>query len=371
MGRDVAARCGAGEGIVVAASGLGIGIIGTGWGARVQVPIFKEAGLDVVALAGRDAAKTRRIADEYGVRDAYGDWRELVDNPAVQLVSIVTPPNEHLEMVTAALDAGKHVINEKPTAMDAREARAMLELAQARPNQMTLIDHELRFLPTMRRAKAIIRDELGEVRHVQINGVGRGRSDPNIAWTWWSDAAQGGGGLGASASHQCDTMRYLTGQEVVWVQAILSTFVKQRPYDGGKREVTSDDFHAVQVGLSGGGFGLLTGSSVAGANEPASFTVHCAGGAVRIQGNQLLVARHGGGYEEETRVDVKLPPGLPTNDFPQGTVFLAAALKRALEGQRDELLGIAATFEDGYRNQQVLDAARRSQAEGTRVSIQD
>ncbi|HXG58091.1 MAG TPA: Gfo/Idh/MocA family oxidoreductase, partial [Thermoanaerobaculia bacterium] len=81
-----------------------IGVIGTGWGARVQVPAFREAGHEVVAIAGRDPSRTTRIAAGLGVRP-FHDWRELIRSD-VDLVTIVTPPSEHLEMATAALAAG-------------------------------------------------------------------------------------------------------------------------------------------------------------------------------------------------------------------------------------------------------------------------
>ena len=93
-----------------------VGIIGTGWGARVQVPAFREAGLEVVAIAGHNAERTRKIAGELDV-EPFDDWRELIASN-IDLVTIVTPPSEHLQMATSALDAGKHVLCEKPTALE-------------------------------------------------------------------------------------------------------------------------------------------------------------------------------------------------------------------------------------------------------------
>src|SRR5438067_7107186 len=107
-----------------------VGIIGRGWGERSQAPNFREAGLDVVAIAGRD------------------NWRSVIDRDDVDLVSIVMPPSLHLEMATAALERGKHVVCEKPTALNASEAQRLVEAAQKRPNQIAIIDHELRFLPS-------------------------------------------------------------------------------------------------------------------------------------------------------------------------------------------------------------------------------
>src|SRR5450759_1608302 len=104
-----------------------VAIIGRGWGTRVQVPAFREAGLDVVKVAGRS------------------DWRDVINSPDIDLVTIVMPPATHLEMASAALEAGKHVVSEKPTAMNAGEAEELLAIARRHPSQIAIIDHELRF----------------------------------------------------------------------------------------------------------------------------------------------------------------------------------------------------------------------------------
>src|SRR5260370_31021613 len=109
-----------------------IAVIGAGWGARVQVPAFREAGLEVVAIAAQDAEKTRRTAAELGLT-AFDDWHALLASD-VDLITIVTPPSEHLTMATAALDAGKHVLCEKPTALHAGEAEALLAAAHPPPH---------------------------------------------------------------------------------------------------------------------------------------------------------------------------------------------------------------------------------------------
>src|SRR5689334_6749300 len=116
-----------------------IGIIGTGWGARVQVPTFREAGLQVVAIAGHNREKTRVVAEELEVR-AHEDWREIVDADDIDLVSIATPPSEHKQMALAALEAGKHVLLEKPTAMNAGEGEELVAAARRHPDRIALID---------------------------------------------------------------------------------------------------------------------------------------------------------------------------------------------------------------------------------------
>ena len=231
-----------------------IGIIGTGFGARVQTPLFREAGLDVVALAGFHPAKTREIAGELGLR-AYDDWRELAAAPDIDLVSVTSPPSQHREMATAVLDAGKHCLCEKPTALNADEAQQLVDAAKRHPNQIAIIDHELRFVPSWRDARARI-GEIGALRYAEVRYASPSRGDRKRAWNWWSDATAGGGILGAVGSHYIDALRWL-GMEVEEVRAHLRTIVDRRPFEDGSREVTSDDFASVELKLRGGANAVL------------------------------------------------------------------------------------------------------------------
>src|SRR5579884_2652620 len=198
-----------------------VGIIGRGWGDRSQAPAFRDAGLDVVAIVG------------------HNDWRRAID--AADLVSVVTPPSTHLEIATAALDAGKHVICEKPTALDANQAEKLVAASRAHPSQIAIIDHELRFLPSFRAARERI-GELGAIRYAEVRYASPSRGERSRPWNWWSDASQGGGVWGAVGSHFIDALRYL-GCEIEAVQAMLATIITER----SGRKVTSDDFAAVHL----------------------------------------------------------------------------------------------------------------------------
>src|ERR1051325_1274871 len=161
-----------------------IGIIGTGWGARVQVPAFRDAGLDVIGTAGAHRNKTHRVAGERQVT-AFDDWRELVASNDVDLISIVTPPAEHLPMALAALEANKHVLSEKPTALNTHEAEQLVAAAKAHPDRLALIDHEMRFLPAWRSARERLRD-LGDIRYIEARYASPSRGDRKREWNGWS-----------------------------------------------------------------------------------------------------------------------------------------------------------------------------------------
>ncbi|NJN19028.1 MAG: Gfo/Idh/MocA family oxidoreductase [Oscillochloris sp.] len=336
-----------------------IGIIGTGWGARVQVPAFRAAGLEVGAVAGSDAAKTARIAGELNVGVHTADWRALLRRDDIDLVSIVTPPVLHREMAVAALEAGKHVLCEKPTALDVLEAEVMLAAAQAQPQALALIDHELRFLPALRMARQLIGEgAIGRPRHAEVRMISSGRADPSRPWNWWADATQGGGSLGAIGSHQTDLLRYLLRDEVTTATGAINTFVETRPAaDGAQRAVTADDFATAVLCFSQGVVATITASGVTRRNEPNSLTIYGSEGTLRFVEGRLLVAAPDAEFADRTPEHTATFPEGISGDFPQGTVYLGLALKSYFAGDATAITP-AATFADGLAVQRVLDSIR-------------
>lgn len=338
-----------------------VAVIGTGWGARVQVPAFREAGLEVVAIAGHNRERTERIAADLGVT-AIADWRALLETDA-DLITIVTPPSQHLEMATAALQAGKHVLSEKPTALDAAEAEQLVAVANAYPQRIALIDHELRFLPSYAAARERV-GELGGVRCIECRYSSPGRGDRSREWNWWSDAARGGGIWGAVGSHFVDTIRFL-GFEIEAAQGFFETVIRERPHDGGMKHVTADDFASVHLRLSGGGVATINLTVVStGPDEPSTLTVHGEEGALRLAGEELLFAKRGAAAFTRIAGDelAERPGNSAGGAFGSGTLILAHALRRAIDDGDRHALAPAATFVDGLAQQRVLDAARRSAA---------
>jgi predicted dehydrogenase len=264
-------------------------------------------------------------------------------------------------MASAALRAGKHVVCEKPTALNATEAEQLVTVAAAHPDKIAIIDHELRFVPSWRTARERIR-ELLPLRYIEMRYATSSRSARDRPWNWWSDAAQGGGAWGAFGSHFVDAIRYL-GFEIEAAQAVLHTFIDRRPFESELREVTSDDFAAVQLRICGGALADLTFSAVAAGPEEASIvTIHAEKGAVRLTGQELFVATP---QDPWTRVegDVNLADNSAGGAFGRGIYELGCALRVALDHGDRSALAPAATFEDGLAQQRVLDAARRSAAQ--------
>ena len=302
-----------------------IGIIGSGWGSRVQAPIFREVGFDVVEIRGRE-------------------WQRFADEN-VDVVSVVVPPAHHLEIAQAALAAGKHVICEKPTALNVAQAEELAKSARAHSNQIAIIDHELRFLPSFRVAREQIRD----VRYIEVRYSSPARGDRSREWSWFNDASEGGGVWGAVGSHFVDAIRYLVGEIEAVEAASFETIIKER----SGRAVTSDDVAAIHLRLTNGAIAMLSLSAVAaGQDEAATITIHGEIGAWRLTGEDLLFAKPKEKYTRIAGGDLAARPGnSPGGAFGTGTFHLAQAW---LRGE----LKPAATFEDGLAQQRVLDDAR-------------
>src|SRR3989441_7687695 len=218
-----------------------IGIIGTGFARRVQLPGLRLVpGVRVTAVASGRRANAESAASEFGIPHVFGDGLELVRSDDVDVVIISSTPDTHARYALAALEAGKHVLCEKPTALNAGEAQRMLAAAERRPRQLAWIDHELRYEPNRRKVHDLIRaGAIGEVRHLELvlRPYLRGDGRPQTAdapWTWWSDATKGGGILGAVGSHLIDLCRYWTASEVVHVAGgVAALAARPRGASGG------------------------------------------------------------------------------------------------------------------------------------------
>lgn len=341
-----------------------VGIIGTGWGTRIQVPAFRQAGLQVTALWGRSKDKASQIAAELDIPWSTTDAHALIQRPDVDLVSIVVPPKQHAELSIAALQAGKHVLCEKPTAMNAAEAAQMLAAAEAHPQQLALIDHELRFLSTRQAMRDLIRQGyVGQVCHVETTALLGSRLDVTRPWNWWSQREQGGGVLGALGSHMIDMASWLLGQRVIAVTGELRTIVTTRPDANGQQQpVTSDDHCTALLQFTGDISGEMRLSVVTA--MPALHQIRISGteGSLVYTNGKLLGYKLGSNTPEDLTITETYtpPPGHQNTDWLRGTCYIGQAIKTAIESGDTTPLDAAATFADGLYIQQVIDAIHKA-----------
>ena len=171
---------------------LRLGLIGPrGFGAFCTGAYHDANVANVVAFAGRDEANLQALAAQYSVPRTYTDWREMLRDPAVEAVHIVTPPDKHAEMAVAALDAGKHVFVEKPLATTNADAQAILEAAR-RAGKVAGINFVMRYDPLYQAALAIARAGwLGPLTHVGFENYASDEGLDDGHWFWDIQASGG------------------------------------------------------------------------------------------------------------------------------------------------------------------------------------
>lgn len=355
---------------------LRVGVVGTGFGASAQIPGFRAAGCEVTVVCSARPERAREAARRQQVPNWVTDAAELARREDVDLVSIASPPHLHHEHVLAAVAAGKHVLCEKPFALDAGQARAMLDAAEA-ARLVHAIDHEFRYVPARATLKELIAEgALGEVRALHIVDFAPTMAEPELArQEWWLRRDRGGGILGAIGSHWIDTLRWWCG-EVRYVSAQLGTFVRKRPVRGGGRiHVSADDTAHVLLRFASGTLASIQLSVVA-RHSSRRVMVYGSDASAVIGGNgRLLFAEAGKELQEivaEPGGDVAEGPGRGAPRYIlEAFAALAARVRAHVEdGPRGEHGAEHPTFHDGLRVQEVLDAAyASSEAAGSAVEI--
>ena len=259
---------------------IGVAVIGAGFMGGVHSEALRRAGCDVVGVLGVDDAESTRFAAAVGVPRAYRSLQELLADPAAQSVHLATPNKLHFPMAKAVLEAGKHVLCEKPLAMTSAESAELVALAGSRPKQAAAVNYNVRFYPLNLEARERVRGGgLGRVHHVTGSYVQDWLlldTDYN-----WRVLAEEGGQLRAVAdigTHWLDLVHAITGLEVEAVCADLLTvhLVRRRPRGevetfSGKLakeselepvDVSTEDYGSILLRFAGGARGSLTVSQV-------------------------------------------------------------------------------------------------------------
>jgi predicted dehydrogenase len=331
----------------------------------------------VVAIASRSRERAESAAKEFGIETVCPTWQELVAHRDVDLVSVVTQPATHMEITLAALEQRKAVLCEKPMAMSADQTARMVEAARD-AGVLALIDHELRFLNSRRKMRAMLQNgAIGSVRHCNYVFRSDYRGLAERAWDWWSDKEMGGGTLGAIGSHVIDSCHWMLGTEITGVFGMLSTHIARRPDKAsGETAVTSDDEAQLLFRFADGEFNRGTTASASlsvvesGKYENRLEMSGTTGALMVEETGELWHSPAGTGAWRPVQVDQDhMAPGMRESSWSRGFSRFACAIVDALRTGK-KTIGNAATFEDGHKVQLILDAVRRSNESGCWVNLE-
>jgi predicted dehydrogenase len=184
-------------------------------------------------MCGRDEQRVQAAADRLGWAEVETDWRRVVQRDDIDVVDVCTPGDSHAEIAIAALNAGKHVLCEKPLANTVDEAEHMVEAARtaAARGVRSMVGYNYRRMPAVALARQLVTEgRIGQIRHVRAQYLQDWIIDPEfpLVWRLQRDKA-GSGALGDLGAHIIDLAQFVTGDVITGVSALTETFVKQRP----------------------------------------------------------------------------------------------------------------------------------------------
>ncbi|MFJ2030282.1 Gfo/Idh/MocA family protein [Streptosporangium sp. NPDC087985] len=288
---------------------LGIGMVGYAFMGRVHSQAWRSVGAFfdlpyrpvMAAVGGRSKEATSAAARDLGWAAAETDWRDLIARDDVQVVDICTPGDSHAEIAIAALEAGKHVICEKPLANSVAEAEAMVDAAAraAARGVYAMVAFNYRRVPAIALAhRWVAEGRLGQLHHVRAQYLQDWIADPEfpLVWRLQKDRA-GSGALGDIGAHIVDTAQFVTGQHLTGVSALTETFVTQRP------------LAETSAGLSADAVSSRTGT--VDVDDAALFTARFSGGAVGM----FEATRFATGRKNALRLEVNGSAGSLAFDF--------------------------------------------------------
>ena len=351
-------------------------------------PRFFDLPRDPVmqVLVGRSPERAAQAAETLGWAEVDTDWRRVVERDDIDLIDICTPGDTHAAIATAALEAGKHVLVEKPMANTLAEAEQMAAAAAAAAGRgvLSMVGFTYRRVPAVSLARQLVAEgRIGEVRQVRCQYLQDWLADENTPGSWRTDKEKAGSGaLGDIGAHIVDLTHFITGQRVAGVSGRLDTLVSERPVaesfaglsgkGGSEREpVTVDDVALFTGELAGGALAVFEATRFAwGRKNAMRIEVNGSAGSIAFDFEDMNVlnyydarepARTGGFRRilvteaDHPYIEGWWPPGHGLG-YEHGFVHQVVDLVRAIDAGEQP----TPSFDDGLAVQRVLDAVERS-----------
>jgi predicted dehydrogenase len=354
-----------------------------------QAPHFfpLKANVEMSTICGRDPKAVEEARAQLGWQRASTDWREVINSPDIDVVDINTPNDSHAEIAIAAARAGKHILCEKPLGMDVAQCKEMVDAAK-KAKVVNMVCHNYRRIPAIAHAKKLIEEgAIGEIFHYRARYAQDWIVDPEFPLVWrLQKGVSGSGAHGDINAHIIDLARYLVG-EFKEVSGLMNTFIKERPLQdqsgrgdglgakGGKKmgKVTVDDA-AICIGrFTNGALANLEATRFAlGRKNHIEIEINGSKGSLAFdfedmnrlkwfdntrqadrQGFSDILVTQGGGVHPF--VGHWWPPGHIIGYEHTFVHTIADFVNGVVHGK-----SIQPTFEDGMRNQRVLEAVEES-----------
>jgi predicted dehydrogenase len=354
----------------VTAKNLRVGVIGVGWGSLVLAPAFAVApGYDVVALCSRNEDRVVAAGAKLGITDTTTDWRAMVARGDLDVIAVCTPTPLHHEQTLAALRAGKHVLCEKPVALDSAQAREMYEVAEE-SGLVTGVNFEGRWLRERLPVWELVQNGfLGDAYVARVTSTADYWHPVRpLQSEWMYSRSDGGGYLLGLASHDIDYLSALFGPPEAVCADVTTTLPKRTRPDGSELAVTADDTSTLLLRMRNGLHAVVSTSMMAPATDRRTLELYGSDGGIVVEGHiqgaadtTVRAVRTGGEW-----ADVPLSTREPDSpvEIPARRAGAAIrALALMLEDWRPAFAGLPTQVPDlrqGWLVARVVEAARAS-----------
>ena len=305
---------------------IGVGLVGTGYMGKCHAlawnavgPVFGDCpDIRLVHLADVDAALAKEKAAALGFSKATGNWRDLLADPDVDVISVTAPNAFHPEMAIGALEAGKHVWCEKPMAPKFSDALAMRDAAR-RAGRAAVLGYNYIQNPIIRRIGKFLSDgAIGEVNHIRIEMDEDFMADPGEVFYWKSEASSGYGALDDFAVHPLSLIRTLFGRIASVTTDMAKPYADRPVRGGGRRAVETHDIASVLFRMEQGASGVLMANRSAwGRKGRIALQIFGSKGSIlydQERMNEVQIYRAGGDADEAGYTNILAAPSHPPYD---------------------------------------------------------
>lgn len=380
---------------------VNVAVVGTGFIGPVHIEALRRAGVTVRGILGRTAEESRSAAAALNVPVAYDNFDDLLRDPEIQSVHIATPNKLHYPMASAALEAGKHVVCEKPLAMNTVESAALLELSNRHPRQAAAVNYNIRFYPLIHHARDLVQSgAIGEIYAVH-GGYFQDWLLFDTDWNWRLDPSEGGAlrAVGDIGTHWLDLTGFITGLRVERLVADLATLVAARkrprtavatftgkgkagPADYDLVPIKTEDWGSMLLHYAGGARGSMNVSQVsAGRKNQLSFEISGSQAALAWNSerpNELWIGRRDAPNEllikdpalmSASASAIAGTPGGHTEGFSDTFKQLYRTFYGYIEAGDFNAPRPFPTFEEGHREIVLSERILQSQHEGRWVDV--
>ena len=339
---------------------INIGLIGAGGNVKLRhIPGFQAIdGVNVTAVSNRSIASGKKIAEEFGIQNVYGNWIEVMEDPEIDGICIGTWPYMHCTLTVTGLEYGKHVMTEARMAMDASEAHTMLEASRQYPGQITQIvpaPHTLNLDKTIK--KLINEGYLGELLSVDASITQGGFVDQNKPFHWRQNRDFSGFNIMGLGIWYEAIMRWVGPASSV--QALTKITVPSRLDAKGDRNIISIPDHVdILCETFSGPLLHIKFSDVLGHAPDNAVWIYGTQGTLKIDGSNFKL--YGGRKTDDGVSEIKISSDL------QGDWRVEEEFIGAIRGHEQIT---HTSFEDGVRYMEFTEAVTRSSQSGEKISL--